>query len=79
MAFDHVQRNVRPSVLGFPNDFSGESPEYCDDDHHYVVISTWRSRSDGEVWAHSEARGQAQTQVAPLLEETDRVTIFDPV
>lgn len=75
--FRQVQRDVRQSAVGFPGYVSGESLKNQDDDRHYVVVSTWRSRADWDAWAHSEARGQAQAQMSPLLEEPERVTVFE--
>ncbi len=77
--FNRALRDVRQFAVAFPGYISGESLQNRDDPHNYVVISTWRSSSDWEAWARSEERGRAQAQLAPLLAEAEKVTVFEPV
>jgi heme-degrading monooxygenase HmoA len=76
-SFDQALRDVRQSAVGFPGYVSGESLRNCDNPTHRVVVSTWRSAPDWEAWARSEQRSQAQARLAPLLEEPEKVTMFE--
>ena len=75
--FDQVLQDVRQSAVAYPGYVSGESLRNRDDPQHRAVISTWRTAQDWEAWARSDLRANAQAQLAPLLEEPEKTTVFE--
>ncbi len=72
-------REMRLQAVHKEGYISGESLRDAADAHHFVVISTWRSRAAWDAWAGSEARRGVMLRIAPMLEEPERVTVLEPV
>lgn len=76
--YEHVQRELRFEALREHGYLTGETWRDLDDPHHYVVISTWRSRGEWDGWAGSDARRRVLDRLAPLV-LSERITLFEHV
>ena len=77
-AYERAQRELRFEALREHGYLTGETWRDLDDPHHYVVVSTWRSRREWDGWATSEARQRVLERLAPLV-LSERITFFEPV
>ncbi len=76
--YERVQRELRFGALREHGYFAGETLRDLDDQNHYVVVSTWRSRRDWDEWAACDARRAVLARLAPLI-ESERITFFEHV
>lgn len=76
--YERGQRELRFEALRDPGYLTGETWRDLDDPHHYVVISTWRSRAEWERWAGGEARRRVLERVAPVV-AAERIVFFEAV
>lgn len=76
--FRAVMRGMRQEALHAPGYISGETLRDVDATRHYVVISTWRSRTDWDAWAVSAARDAVRERIRPMLAEEERTTVLEP-
>jgi heme-degrading monooxygenase HmoA len=74
-----TMRDLRREAIHQPGYVSGETLRDAVASHHFLAISTWRTREEWEVWAASDARRRIEDQIAPLLSEPERVGVFEPV
>jgi heme-degrading monooxygenase HmoA len=70
-------REMRRDAVHAAGYVSGETLRDVADPAHYVIVSTWRSRSDWDQWAESEARQRARKRIAPLLAKPERVAVLE--
>jgi heme-degrading monooxygenase HmoA len=70
---------VRREAVHAEGYISGETLRDAADPHHYVIISTWRSRLDWERWAASTDRIKAMERMRPLLSDDERIGVLEPV
>jgi heme-degrading monooxygenase HmoA len=74
--YECLQRELRFEALREHGYFTGETLRDLDDAHHYIVISTWRSRHDWDGWKATDARQQVLERLAPLV-VSERITLFE--
>lgn len=74
-----VLLDARQEALRIPGYISGESLHDASERSHHVVISTWRSRQDWDVWMESEGRMKIQNRLDPLLLEPEKITVLEPL
>jgi heme-degrading monooxygenase HmoA len=78
-SYHTIMREVRRDAVRAPGYLSGEILRDVVRPHHYVIISTWRGRSDWDAWATSSERTAAMKRLAPTLKQPERITILEPV
>jgi heme-degrading monooxygenase HmoA len=78
-AIQRTMRDLRRQAIHRPGYVSGETLRDTADPGHLVALSTWRTREEWEEWATSDIRRQIEDQIAPLLAQPERITIFEPV
>ncbi|MBI5015222.1 MAG: antibiotic biosynthesis monooxygenase [Deltaproteobacteria bacterium] len=71
-------RGVRIRAMDYPGYVSGETLCDADDPRRYVTISTWSNRAAWLAWAASDTRRELMEKLAPLLMQTERVTVLEP-
>jgi heme-degrading monooxygenase HmoA len=76
--YERTQRELRFEALREHGYLTGETWRDLDDPHHYMVISTWRSRREWDGWAASDARRRVLERLAPLV-LSERITFFEHV
>jgi len=70
-------RQMRHHAIHQPGYVSGETLRDVANPRHYVIISTWRSRRDWSAWERSEHRKGTMAQIAPMLAEPEKLTVFE--
>ncbi|RMG84373.1 MAG: antibiotic biosynthesis monooxygenase [Candidatus Dadabacteria bacterium] len=78
-AYQLAIRNMRAHAVHHEGYISGETLRDVTDPDHFVVVSTWADRGAWERWAASEARHRVMANIAPMLEEPERITVCEPV
>ena len=76
--YERTQRELRFEALREHGYLIGETWRDLDDPHHYVVISTWRSRRDWDGWATCDARQRVLERLSPVV-VSERITFFEHV
>lgn len=56
---------------------SGEVLHNADDPNHRLLIANYRTIQDWQRWHQSEERREMMSQLAPMLETEERVTVFE--
>ena len=79
LAYQQLTRDVRHAAMHMPGYISGETWRDSENPHHYVLISTWRTRGEWDTWARSPERVAATEQIALMLLEPEIVTILEPL
>ena len=77
--YQKLMREIRQCALHLPGYISGETLRDSSNPHHYVTISTWRTRGEWDAWAVSHERQSATDQIAPMLIEPERLIILEPI
>ncbi len=71
-----AQTKARQNALCSTGYISGESLQDMDDPQHNIIISSWRSRKDWEIWYSSSARKELAAEIAPMLDQPETITVF---
>ena len=71
-----VLRELRASAIHKPGFIGGETLVDTKDSSKVIVTCNWHSLEQWEAWNTSEARTKLYQQVAPLLAEEPKVTIY---
>ena len=75
----HAMRDLRREAIHQPGYVSGETLRDTANPHHFLIISTWRTREEWETWANSVRRRESDDQIGKMLTESERVTICELV
>ena len=78
-SFHQTLREMRREAIHTPGYISGESLRNTKDHHHFAVLSTWNSVHAWEAWNRSEARRKVMARIGPMLAESERITVFEPL
>jgi heme-degrading monooxygenase HmoA len=76
---EKIMRDMRREAIHNPGYVTGETLRDVADSHHFVIISTWRTREDWESWAASGMRLEIEDQIRPLLVEPEKILVCEPV
>ena len=79
LAYQQITRDVRHTAMHMRGYISGETWRDSENPHHYVLISTWRTRGEWDAWARSPERQAAIAQIAPMLLQPETVTVLEPL
>jgi heme-degrading monooxygenase HmoA len=71
-------RSMRRDAIHASGYISGETLHDMVDSRHYVIISTWHSRTDWDTWAGCEARQCVRTEIAPMLAAPEKISLLEP-
>jgi heme-degrading monooxygenase HmoA len=78
-AIQRTLRGLRREAIHRTGYVSGETLRDTADARHFVAVSSWRTREEWEQWAASDSRRRIEEQIAPLLAEPEKITVFEPV
>ena len=76
---EKIMRDLRREAIHSPGYVTGETLRDIADPHHFVILSTWRTREEWETWAASEMRQEIEDQIRLLLSEPEKITVCEPV
>lgn len=74
-----TMRDLRREAIHAAGYVTGETLRDVEAPHHFVTISTWRTRQDWEAWASSEKRQEIEGEIGLMLAEPEKVIICEPV
>lgn len=75
--YDCTIKRTVSRVIKAPGCISGESLRDANNSRRRIVMSKWNSVEDWENWFYSDERREVVSEVAPLLEGTEKVTILE--
>lgn len=75
--YDHTIRRTVSRVQQAPGCIGGEALVDCNDTRRRIVMSKWHSIEDWENWFRSDERRQVISEIAPLLEGGEKITILE--
>jgi heme-degrading monooxygenase HmoA len=74
-----AMRDLRREAIHQPGYVSGETLRDTANPHHFVILSTWRTREAWETWANSSRRRELEDQIGEMLREPERITVCELV
>ncbi len=74
--YDQLSRETLQKAMQAHGFISGEVLRNLDDPNHRLVLATYMTASDWYRWYDSAERRDMMTQLAPLLEHEEKITIF---
>ena len=72
-------RDLRDVAMRQPGYITGETLFNCDNDSIILVVSIWQSVEDWKTWEISETRDEFEEVIYPLLVESPKVMMYQPV
>jgi heme-degrading monooxygenase HmoA len=73
-----TMRDLRREAIHRPGYVSGETLRDSADPHHFLIISTWRTREEWETWASSRMRQEIEERIRLMLVEPEKITVCEP-
>ncbi len=74
---DFLIKKLRALVSQQPGYISGETFKRLDEEHHIMVISTWKTLQDWERWANTKERNELEEQIAVMLRAPTEFEIYE--
>ena len=75
--YDCTIRRVIHSVNEAPGCLGGESLKETGNSHRRIILSKWDRLVDWQAWYASDERRRVLTEIGPLLESSERITIIE--
>lgn len=74
--YEELARKAMHRTYIAPGFISGESFSDAHAPHRRFLLCKWRSERDWLAWSNSDLRTEFTNQIAPILEEPERVTVL---
>ena len=74
-----AMRDLRREAIHQPGYVSGETLRDAGNPHHFVILSTWRTREEWEAWGKSSRRREIENRIREMLTEPERITVCEIV
>lgn len=74
--YEELARRALHRTYTAPGFISGEAFINAHADNHRYLLCKWRSELDWRYWSQSPERLELVNQIAPILEEPEKVTIL---
>jgi len=74
-----IMRDLRREAIHRPGYVTGETLRDVADPHHFVILSSWRTRQEWETWTASGMRREIEDQIRLLLSEPEKITVCELV
>jgi heme-degrading monooxygenase HmoA len=74
--FATLLRELRSKAIPSKGYISGETLRALDDDHNYIVITTWQSANDWKNWERHPERKKIQAKIEKLVARAIRTKIY---
>lgn len=74
--YEELARKALHRTYIAPGFISGEAFVDAQEPHHRFLLCKWRSEEDWQRWSFSDERLEFTGQIAPILEEPERVTVL---
>ncbi len=76
--YDSTIKRTISRVEQAPGCISGEAMVDTNDRRRRIVMSKWTSAEAWEAWFQSPERKEVITEIAPLLESEEKITMLEP-
>jgi len=75
--YDRVATETLQKAMSAHGFISGEALKNVDNPMHRLVIANFRNTHDWLIWAQSDARKEMMHQMNLLLEQEEKITVFE--
>ncbi len=75
--YDRTIKRTVSTVVQAPGCISGESLKDTNNCNRRIVMSKWESKEDWDQWFRSDARRQVISEITPMLEGTEKITMLE--
>ncbi|MFL1405511.1 antibiotic biosynthesis monooxygenase family protein [Marinobacter sp. M1N3S26] len=76
-AYEDRSRFILQSAVTAPGFVSGETLVDARDRNHRITLANWRSEADWDRWYHSEERQQLLSEIKPMMDQDEKITILE--
>lgn len=75
-AYEERSRRVLRQAIDAPGFVSGETLVDANDPNHRLTLCNWRSIADWDRWYRSDARTELMTELKPMMDQDEKVTVL---
>ena len=75
-AYEERSRKVLQQAVNAPGFISGETLVDAHDPNHWLTLANWRSEADWDQWYHSEERKGLLTELQPMMDRDEAITVL---
>ncbi len=75
--YDSTIKRTVSAVIKAPGCISGESLKDANNANRRIVMSKWSSLEDWEAWYQSDARRRVISEITPMLEQREKITMLE--
>ena len=75
-AYEERSRKILQNAVSAPGFVSGETLVNAHDPNHRITLANWRSEADLDRWYHSEERQELLSDVKPMMDQDEKITIL---
>lgn len=75
--YDRLSREILQQAMHTPGFISGEVLRNTRDPNHRLVLATYRSAHDWNLWYSSRQRREMMQTLEPLLEREEQISVFE--
>ncbi|MEX2474803.1 antibiotic biosynthesis monooxygenase [Marinobacter sp.] len=76
-AYEERSRKVLQQAVSAPGFVSGETLVDASDPNHRLTLANWRSASDWDQWYRSEERKALLTELKPMMDQDEVITVLE--
>ncbi|MBS8241599.1 antibiotic biosynthesis monooxygenase [Marinobacter lipolyticus] len=76
-AYEERSRKVLQQAVSASGFISGETLVDAHDPNHRLTLANWRSEADWDRWYHSEDRKALMTELAPMMDRDEIITVME--
>lgn len=76
-AYALQSRLILQQAVGAPGFISGETLVDAQDANHRLTLCNWRSVADWDRWYHSDHRKEMMSELAPMMDQEEKITILE--
>lgn len=74
--YEECSRSVLRQAISAPGFVSGETLVDANDPNHRLTLCNWRSTTDWHRWYHSDERKELMTQLMPMMDQDEKITVL---
>lgn len=75
-AYEERSRLILQRAVAAPGFISGETLANAHDPNHRLTLSNWRSEEDWDRWLHSQERQSLLAELAPMMDQDEKITVL---
>lgn len=75
-AYEERSRKILQQAVAAPGFISGETLVDANDPNHRLTLANWRSEADWDRWYRSEQRRDLLTEVQPMMDQDEKITVL---